>query len=180
MISFPSIRLEIVAVFLLFLGGLLHAQDAGQLSRLDGAARYYLGDRDQVVMSINVWGYVQKPGQYFVPRNTDLISLISFAGGPRDGANLSEVTIVRAGQIKAGNGEAKQDENDEVPILTVDVKQSMQSGKLSQIPVLMAGDTVVIRESGGRKFQKILGFNSFVNIITAAASIAFIIDRINN
>lgn len=176
----PCVKVVKVIMLLCFQGGLLYAQDASQVPTLDGAARYYLGDRDQVVMSVNIWGYVQKPGVYFVPRNTDLISLISFAGGPREGANMSEVTIVRAGEVKATNGDTISSDDDKVPVLRVDVKQSLQSGRVSNIPVLQAGDTVVIRETGGRRFQRILGFNSFVNIITAAASIAFIIDRINN
>lgn len=177
--SSPSVRLAIVVLLIFWLGGLLHAQDASQLPRFDGAARYYLGDRDQILININVWGYVQKPGQYLVPRKTDLISLISFAGGPREGANLSEVTIVRAGRIETDTGTGQNGKDGKVPILTVDIKHSLQSGEVSKIPLLQAGDTVMLSESGGSKFQKFLGFNSILSVIAATASIALIIDRVN-
>jgi protein involved in polysaccharide export with SLBB domain len=33
-------------------------------------------------MQVNIWGFVKNPGRYEVPSSTDLIQLISFAGGP--------------------------------------------------------------------------------------------------
>ena len=43
---------------------------------------------------VNVWGHVQKPGTYLVYQDIDIMTLLSIAGGPLDGANLSNVRIV--------------------------------------------------------------------------------------
>ena len=46
-------------------------------------------------MPINVWGSVGNPGRYEVPISTDLIQLLSFAGGPKPEAKMSSVRISR-------------------------------------------------------------------------------------
>lgn len=47
------------------------------------------------LMRINLWGAVGKSGIHFVPPQTDLITLLSYAGGPSDSARLSDVFIKR-------------------------------------------------------------------------------------
>ncbi len=144
-----------------------------------GGAQYILGDRDEILMNVNVWGYVLKPGQYLVPRHTDLITLISFAGGPREGANLSNVRIIRESAAVLTNGNATNGPEKKIPILTVNVNDHIEKGQAGILPLLRAGDTVIIAESGGSKFQKFLGFNSMLSIIAATASVALIIDRLS-
>ena len=61
------------------------------------AAQYYIGDMNELMMKVNIWGRVQKPGQYFVPSTTDLITLISVAGGPAEKSRLDNVKVVRSG-----------------------------------------------------------------------------------
>ena len=58
---------------------------------------YYLapGADNQLLIKVNVWGEVLKPGIVEVPDNTNLLSLISMAGGPTENAKLSKVKIVR-------------------------------------------------------------------------------------
>jgi len=156
------------------------AQESEQSTSFNrGGAQYILGDRDEILMNVNVWGYVLRPGQYVVPRHTDLITLISFAGGPRDGANLGEVRIIRESTAALTNANATNGHEKKVPILTVNVNDHIEKGKSGILPVLRAGDTVIITESGGSKFQKFLGFNSFLSIIAATASVALIIDRLS-
>ncbi len=46
-------------------------------------------------MPINVWGQVRNPGRYEVPISTDLVQLLSFAGGPMPDALLSAVKVSR-------------------------------------------------------------------------------------
>lgn len=49
------------------------AQEMGEKYFLrDRAAQYYLGRKDEVLIKVNVWGFVQKPDQYLVPKDTDL------------------------------------------------------------------------------------------------------------
>ena len=156
------------------------AQESQQSTSFNrGGAQYILGDRDEILMNVNVWGYVLKPGQYLVPRHTDLITLISFAGGPREGANLGEVKIIRESTALT-NGNATNGHEKKVPILTVNMNDHIEKGKSGALPVLRAGDTVIITESGGHKFQKFLGFNSVFGVVATVASVALIIDRLSS
>lgn len=155
----------------------VHGQDLELPKILPRAAQYVLGNEDEVLIKVNLLGYVQKPGQYLVPRYTDLLSLISFAGGVQPGANLSHVQIMRA--PKAANGtdgtngaEAKHD------ILTVNLKKYFDTGQTRYVPVLEAGDSVLIKRSTGDKLRNLLGVNSIVSLMAATATLIYALDRL--
>lgn len=59
------------------------------------ARDYHLGMEDKLEILVNVWGEVSNPGSYRVADDTDLVKLISLAGGPTDYANLKKVKITR-------------------------------------------------------------------------------------
>ncbi|MDZ7374415.1 MAG: SLBB domain-containing protein [candidate division KSB1 bacterium] len=126
------------------------------------AARYYLGSigpggPDQLLMHVNVWGFVQKPGQYLVPANTNLVSLISFAGGPLEDASLRRIQLIRA---SADDGQ--------VPVLNVDVEAYLKRGDPSLLPILRPGDTVIVRASKVYGFRKALDYVWRVAVIVQA------------
>ena len=98
------------------------------------AAQYYIGDSNELLMRVNIWGRVQKPGQYFVPSTTDLITLISAAGGPADKSRLDNIKIVRSGE---GGSQ----------VIEVDVKKYLKTGDLREIPTLKPEDTVIVSGS---------------------------------
>lgn len=59
-------------------------------------SEYVSGDFSHpVLMQVNLWGGVTKPGIHYVPVHTDLITLLSYAGGPVEGAKLNEIVIKR-------------------------------------------------------------------------------------
>lgn len=118
------------------------------------AAQYYvqLDDEDQLKISVHVWGKVSTPGLYVVPRTTDLVSLISYAGGPASDADLSSVRIVR------GNGAVPR-------VMRVDLGKYMRSGDESQNPLLEPGDTVEIVPN------RIHGLSRFVQFVAQTAVI---------
>ncbi|HEY8271570.1 MAG TPA: SLBB domain-containing protein, partial [Pseudobdellovibrionaceae bacterium] len=45
------------------------------------------------LISIQLLGEVQKPGIYYVPSNTDLLKVLTLAGGSTHGGNISEVMV---------------------------------------------------------------------------------------
>jgi protein involved in polysaccharide export with SLBB domain len=51
------------------------------------------------MMQVNIWGFVEKPGRYEVPATTDLIQLISLAGGPQLYSKMEKVKITRFEKI---------------------------------------------------------------------------------
>jgi len=59
------------------------------------AAYYYISKPGEITMSINLWGHVRNPGRYEVPISTDIVQLVSYAGGPLSEADLGAVKIAR-------------------------------------------------------------------------------------
>ena len=95
--NLPGAVCLLLAAFFLSLSGSALAQPAAEsASDSPRGARYYLGDQDELLMKVNIWGYVRKPGQYMVPPDTDLISLMSFAGGPIEGAKIKSIKLIRS------------------------------------------------------------------------------------
>ncbi|MBL7033173.1 MAG: SLBB domain-containing protein [Candidatus Delongbacteria bacterium] len=98
------------------------------------AAEYFLGSQDELLIKVNVWGRVLKPGQYNIPSGTNLIELLSAAGGPAERARLSEVRLVR-------------NYHDEERIININIKRYLKTGNPNLIPELMPGDTVIVSGS---------------------------------
>ena len=143
------------SIFLLFSGFFIlypeveiQAQENIQFQTQNRASQYHLGAADELLIPINIWGFVQKPGQYMVPNKTDLLSLLSFAGGPTEGAKISNIKIVRSDPIE-GNF-----------VWNVNVKKYMNTADPSIIPILKPGDTIVVK---GTTFNWIQQFFSFVS-----------------
>lgn len=169
------------------------AQDDEQSSASKNrGAIYYLGEQDELLMRVNIWGFVLRPGQYMVPKDTDLISLISFAGGPREEAKIKKVKVIRSIAVhdvsatwndrqlamNGANGTAKNTTNtksisgvraarDKV-VYEVNVKKYLKTGDISLIPELEPGDTIIVEGSTFHFITKALDFTAklavFVNI----------------
>ena len=120
----------------LFLFPILGLAQSLQEEPTNRAAQYYLGDRDQLLMAVNVWGFVSQPGQYMVPYDTDLIALLSYAGGPREEARIKSIKIIR--------NQTTAEDKTQGTVIEVDVKKFIKTGQLNLIPVLKPGDTVVV------------------------------------
>lgn len=86
---------------------------------------------EKLKINTHIWGQIYKPGFYAVPDDTDLLTLISLAGGPREDAKLTKIRIVRP----TAQGER---------VLIVNLKKYMETGDESLIPVLQPGDTVIV------------------------------------
>ncbi len=127
-------------------------------------AQYYLGSEDQLLMKVNIWGFVKSPGQYMVPADTDLISLISFAGGPIENAKMNHVKVIRsAGQN--GNGTRRT-------VIDVDVQKYVETGDDGLIPELHPGDTIVV---SGSTLHFVSKFFDFATKLAVIAQIYFLI-----
>ncbi|MDZ7331232.1 MAG: SLBB domain-containing protein [candidate division KSB1 bacterium] len=118
-----------------------------QDSKFPRGAQYFLGTDDQLLIKVNIWGFVAKPGQYLVPSDTDVISLIAFAGGPRDGAKLSRVRLIRS----KGTDSTKV-------VIDVNIKKFVDKGDQSRIPILQPNDTIIVSGSTWYHVGNFLGF----------------------
>ncbi|OPX28767.1 MAG: hypothetical protein B1H06_02585 [Candidatus Cloacimonas sp. 4484_143] len=144
-----------ISLLIIFSLGLF-AQNEGASSNFNPASIYlYSGSltgTEQLKIKTYIWGQVRKPGLYIVPDNTDLLTLISSAGGPTENAKLSKVRIVRA----SAEGEK---------IIWVDLKKYVESGDEELIPMLQPGDTVLVSGSTYYAFTKAVAWISQIAVI---------------
>ncbi|MCB5230963.1 MAG: SLBB domain-containing protein [Candidatus Cloacimonas sp.] len=110
------------------------------------------GTVDQLKIYTYIWGQVRSPGLYLVPDNTDLLTLISLAGGPNENAKMSRVRIVR----QTENGEK---------IIWVDLRDYIETAEQDLIPIMMPGDTVILSGSTFYAFSRVADFLSKVVIV---------------
>lgn len=126
----------------------------GQFS--DRPAQYILGTGDILLVNVNLWGHVQRPGIYSIPSSYTLIDLLSSAGGPMKTARLNDVRIVR--------------KNEEV--IRVNVETFLKTGNIELLPVLQPGDTIIVSGSIQDVFARIVGFMRDLAIIVNVFVIA--------
>jgi len=120
-----------------------------------GAVYQYSGSltgTEQLKIRTYIWGQVRKPGLYIVPDDTDLLTLISSAGGPTENAKLSKVKIIRSTM-------------DGDKIIQVDLKEYLDTGQPELIPILKPGDTVIISGSTYYAFTKAVNWLSEIAVI---------------
>jgi hypothetical protein len=139
---------------------LIHAQENVRYPNRDRAAQYYLGTEDELLVPVNIWGFVQKPGQYLVPNNTDLVSLLSFAGGPSENAKISRIRLIRS-DSKLGSH-----------VYNIDLQKYLESGDDRINPTLKPGDTIIVK---GTTFHWINKFFEFVSRLAIFAQIYYFI-----
>jgi polysaccharide biosynthesis/export protein len=120
------------------------------------AAEYFLGDENGIYITVNVWGKVRKPGQYNIPSGTDLLTLISAAGGPTERSRLDNVRIVRL-------------VNQREEILEIDVRRYLKTGDRSLIPEIRPGDTILVSGSA---------YNVLANVVDLVAKLGIMLNAV--
>lgn len=74
-----------------------HAQEVGLLSDIkppqQSSEYIFRSSPKESLISVQLLGAVNKPGIYYIPANTDLLKLLTLAGGTTNGGDLSEVLV---------------------------------------------------------------------------------------
>ena len=156
-----TIFLAGLILYLIFfqIGGISTAQseDDSSYPGYPTASQYYLerGTESKLMIKVNVWGAVQKPGSQYVPDGIDLISVLSAAGGPIEGAKLSKVRLVRN-----FDGEKLNE--------VINVSRCLKKGEVALLPEIKPGDTIIVPKSK-------VSFGKFVSVIYHIAVIASVV-----
>jgi NADH:ubiquinone oxidoreductase subunit F (NADH-binding) len=132
---------------------------APTLPSASAASYYYIAKPGELTMQVNLWGFVKNPGRYEVPSSTDLIQLISFAGGPVQYAKLDEVKLTR--MILNDTTGAKQE-----IILNLEHLDKLKQSSLALYP----GDTIFIDHTGWLTLRDVFSFVTTAAVITSAVA----------
>jgi hypothetical protein len=120
---------------------------------------------DAFLMTVRVWGEVQRPGLYDVPIGTDLIEIISAAGGPTSKANLSKVRVIRT--------DSSQSEGE---VQTISVKRFVEKGDVAIIPEIRPFDTIVVPMRPSQYVLQSLSWTQqFMSLVSIYAMITYYI-----
>ena len=100
---------------------------------------YLVGEPQGLEMMVHIIGEVQKPGEYRVHDQTDLLELLSKAGGPTQFSRLSSITVRRtSGGFLAGEATPK------IEVLHVNLAEALHEGKRTSLPLLKPDDVVLV------------------------------------
>lgn len=124
--------------------------------------QYVYGDDERVKISVNVWGEVERPGSYLVPDDTDLITLLSLAGGPTSTADLRTVELSRFHAQPPGNR-------------TLNLEKVLARPEVPP-PGLLPGDTVQVPRRRAPTWGGVL--RSFYELALVASTIVLVVDRV--
>lgn len=138
-------------------------------SNYSNAAAFVFASGEGINIEVGLWGHIGKPGLYRVPHTTDLVSLISLAGGPNESARLNEIRILRVVRNSP-------DEQGDQRILIVDLESFIETGRREDIPVLLPGDVIVISGSIYMVFKDFLGI---VRDMALILNTIYLINRIS-
>ncbi len=139
--------------------------------------QHQIGDDGKLLISVQIWGEVGRPGEYLVPDDTDILELISKAGGPSEYANLSKVKITRgltnlidlksnANQRVRSIDKKKFYNKYTKQIIKVDLKKMLDKEKhYETLPILKPGDVVRISSNTWFKWQTIIRVISNLAIV---------------
>lgn len=76
----------------------------GDIKMPQQAAEYmFRSSPKESLISVQLLGAVQKPGIYYVPSNTDLLKVLTLAGGSTNGGDISEVMVRKTEPEKWAN-----------------------------------------------------------------------------
>ena len=137
------------------LSSIAQTEGSGISSFNPGAVYQYSGSltgTEQLKIRTYIWGQVRNPGLYIVPDDTDLLTLISSAGGPTENAKLSKIRVIRS----TVDGEK---------VINVDMKEYLETGQTELIPILKPGDTVIVSGSTYYAFTKAVNWLSQIAVI---------------
>jgi len=144
------VKRHLITLFLMIMVvGIVGQISEGFVPTTNASAYTFEGTRgvSKLKMNTYIWGQVTRPGLYLVPDDTDLLMLISLAGGPREDAKLTDIRIIRP----TSEGEK---------IIIVNLKRYIQTGDETLIPRLFPGDTVLVKGTIFYGFTRVTDFLS--------------------
>lgn len=121
---------------------------------------YFTDTIGNILMYVNVWGEVGRPGQHAVPEGADIPTVLSIVGGPTGEANLSKVRVNR--YITDDKGKQSYQ---------VDMEKYLKDGDKTAFVELRPNDTIIVPEDKSIDNTTIF---QVIGVVLSIATIALI------
>ena len=116
--------------------------------------------RSKLQIVVHIWGEVKTPGQYVVPDGTNVLELISLAGGPNEYSNLRRVKLTRTYFPSSGELSGNEASDIKTPsltnmkeIYTINLNKYLTQKEDETIYILKPGDVVKVPRNFWYSFQ---------------------------
>ena len=153
-------------ILMIFLG-LISAQDKSDLAPTFtdfqiSSERYMTDDKGNIMMYVNIWGHVSNPGHVLVYEGIDMATLLSWVGGPMNGADLKNVKLFR--EVADKNGRIAYDLN---------FNKFIQNGDRSEFIEIKPNDTIIIPRTNFNYFLSHVGtINTLLGLLNLYITIS--------
>lgn len=128
---------------------------------------YLPGQGNTVEIIVHIIGEVKNPGKYQVRDNTNLIELLSEAGGSTDFSNLNDVTITHT-QSTMANGRNGGGHNGGSRIIKYNVNKYLKEQNSPSPPTLLPGDVVLVPRNKWRTWRNVATIVRDVSVVASA------------
>ena len=148
-------------LFVLVLVGFIFGKENEAISDFQRSSERYLTDeKGNITMFINVWGHVPNPGHIQVYEGIDLASLLSFVGGPIDGADIKNIKLIR------------EIADSEQVVHNINFENFIKRGDRSGFVKIKPNDTIIIPQT---KFNYVVSKIGSINTLLSLFNMYFII-----
>ena len=168
--DFKILYQGILSLFIIFsmalpLNGQTPGMNTGQsFSTKTSNQRYVTDEKGNILMYVNVWGHVKRPGNILVYDGIDLASVLSMAGGPNRGAKYESILLIR--DIPDDLGNTKYE---------IDMDTFVKEGDKSHFVQILPNDTIIVNQT---KFSYILSTTSIINTFIQLLNLYINIERL--
>ena len=155
-------------VLLVVLSGALAATPPARAQEPTGPpperGRYILGGEKKLEMLVHILGQVQRPGEYQVPDGTNVLELISKAGGPTEFAALDDIQVTHAAMGATTASVAMAGPR----VVTLNLDTFLTSPTPGELPALQPGDVVNVPPNGKASWKFIAGILRDLAVVATA------------
>ncbi len=121
-------------------------------------SKYIIDESGNIFMNINIIGHVKQPGTYLISEKSDILSVLSKAGGALPGAKLNKVALINI------DGEKQE----------INLNRYLNSRLLENLYEInfKPNDTIYIKQTvGSYLFSNTSLINSFLQLVNIYISI---------
>ena len=154
---------------------LFFSSDGRSQDRIINKDRYQIGPDEKLMITVHIFGEVKNPGEYIVADDTNLLELISKAGGPTEYSNLSDVKITRGliGYSELKKALKKQTNQKfykarllKKQVVRINLKKMLDKEKYrTALPNLQPGDVVRVGKNAWFAWQTVIRVISQLAIV---------------